>query len=452
MNKSQLRRLAAAYAEGRMSAAEYRARRRELIDAVVAGRIPIQRETPPTSPDSLMTTPPFPAGGVPWHLVLGGASAMCLLLLAWLLWPAGEAPPPPAPVVEVRPPEVPRSRSVVESFLARRDFSAPAIEQLESEWAALDATEREQARDALWFLALVRALRDEVKTQKALAGLAGGEAAIGRARRIVALGERLGVAEQLPGLDGLDGSAFAAPAAGPEPRTDTVRAPAEPPVAPVAAATSAPAELPTPAPAPAATPGAPTGRQWLAARTDAELTLQIFAVNSLDRVEQIMAAHPELDLHILATDGAAPRYRVFHGVFTGEAQARAAFDALPRDVSRAAGGAIVKSFAAVREDLSGGAAQATAPSQAALSDGDYTLQLFASESRANAEALVGAFPALDLELRALTGDAAPYRVIFGRFPSPEAAKRAAVALPPDLLSRIGTPLTKSVSETGTRTP
>jgi septal ring-binding cell division protein DamX len=195
----------------------------------------------------------------------------------------------------------------------------------------------------------------------------------------------------------------------------------------------------------------PTAREWLAARSESELTLQIFAVNSLDRVQQLLTSYPHLQVHIVATEGSSPRFRVLHGVYASEAAARAAFQALPADLSQAAGGAIVKSFAAVREDL---AASAPAPDPAAThpaapaAAGDYTVQLFASGNRDNARALVDAFPALSLELIRRDGDPAPYRVVYGRYRSPEEARRAASGLPQSLLGRVGKPLVKTAPGAG----
>ena len=116
-----------------------------------------------------------------------------------------------------------RSRALVESFLALRDFSDPSISGFRDEWSALSEAERDEARDALWFHSLVRALRDEIKTQKALAGLAGGEAALSRARTVWKLGEHLEVSEQLPVVEPAvteapaGGPGLRAPAAAPAP-------------------------------------------------------------------------------------------------------------------------------------------------------------------------------------------------------------------------------------------
>lgn len=454
MNKSQLRKLAGKFADGRLAGDEYRARRRELIDAIVAGDTAIEREPARTEPAPAPPVDPAPARrAVPWHLVLAGGAVLCVAVLVWLLWPSPPRPAAEAPPV-VRAPEVPRTRTLVESFIALRDFSAGAIAQFESAWMALDEAERSAARSELWFRSLVGALRDEVKTQKALAGLSDDDAPMRRARRVVELAQRLGVAEQLPPLREATATAVPPPAVPPAPVADAA-APAtrasssDPATTPHAAATPDADAAPPAPPRTDAVVMQPSGREWLAARGDDELTLQIFAVNGLDRVEQLMSRHPDLGLHILATDGDAPRYRVFHGVFGNTDAARTAFAALPADVSSAAGEAIVKSFAAVREDLQARAPRPAAASAPGASAGDYTLQLFASASRSNAQSLVDAFPALGLELRERSGDPAPYRVVYGRFHS--AREAAGTTLPATLLSRIGKPLARPLDETGIST-
>jgi septal ring-binding cell division protein DamX len=455
LDKSQLRRLALDFADGQIPGREYRARRRELIDGIIDGSEPIQREPRPTAVPRELTTvrlnlPPAAGSGFPWPLALGGASAVCVVVVAaLLLWPADD-PPPPAPSA----PSVPAvglspARALVESFVARRNFAIEAVGDFEEQWDQLAQGDRDEARGSLWFGSLVRALRDEIKSQKALSGLAGGDAALLRARRIAALGEHLRIAEQLPDVDETSpqaGETAVTDTAGQAPESVAQAPPTEP------AATASQADESTPATATVPSSETPTGREWLARQNETDLTLQLFAVNDLDRVEQLMAAHPDLVVRILATDGATPRYRVFHGIFTDEASARGAFDALPADLTGASGGAIVKSIAAVRDDLAGRAVAAPAPPTSRPASGTqdkgYTLQLFASGNRGNAEALIEAFPALPLQLRELNGDVAPFRVTYGRFDSEDSARAASSELPAQLLAKIGKPLAKRMTDTG----
>jgi len=488
LNKSQLRRLAADYADGRMPSGEYRKRRRELVNAIVDGQQKIRREKPAAHaavPPDRDPAAPAAGAGVPRRVALIGAVAVAsVLLLLWLLWPAPEPVPARPPSVSAPPiVELPRSRTIVESFLALKDFGAPAIASFRDEWETLTEQERRDARDTLWFRSLVRALRDEIKTQKALAGLSGGDAARARVRAAWEFGTYLRVTEQLPAMEAIERASAEAPAplttagetampqreaepiasaAGPPPGSDE---PVSPAAADAGASLASGAGTPRPAtaadtattePVPTSEAGparAPTGREWLAAQSDAALTLQLFAVNRLDRVEQLMSAHPDLPIQIVATDGAAPRYRVFHGVYATESDAREAFDRLPVAVSKAAGGAIVKSFSVVREDLAARAAPTPAVTGGAhTEDGSYTLQLFASGNRDNAQALVDAFPQLALRLHHRDDGNSPYRVVYGRFGTEDDARAAASSLPGTLLGRIGTPLPKSLQETGVQLP
>lgn len=462
MNKSQLRLLAAQAADGSMPAGEYRARRRELIDNIVAGTESIER-VPPVWPtrentntgDDEVTTLNKRNGGIsfdsetprfslPLPVLLGAGSLFCIAVLVMLLWPnkspesVAQAPPrvPVVPITEAISP----ARGLIESFVARRDFAPEAINNFQTNWDKLTLEQRAAARGELWFESLIRAVRDEVKTQKALARLASGESAITRARAAFALGQWIGISDQLPNIDDIESPKPVA--VGSHPRVTEPHTPDNPSAA-------GPLQVESSAPATTARPSTqPTGRQWLAAQDDSHLTLQIFAVNNLNRIEQLISAHPDLDIHVLASEGAAPRYRVFHGVFRDEAQARQAYTALPADILGASQGAIVKSFSVVHEDLQ---AHVTAPKAVVSKDSTetYAVQVFATGNRANAQALIQAFPALSLTLRNITGDTAPFRVIYGQFASADLARSAASQLPQTLLSRIGTPLPKAFSSLGT---
>ena len=470
MNKSQVRLLAAEMANGQIPAGEYRARRRELIDEIVAGTETINRAEPiahasAVEDDEEKTTlnqhgksdtsspgiVPAKRFTLPLPMLLAAGAVLGVAVLLVLMWPDDA----PQPVATIAPPSVPQaekispSRALAESFVARRDFSADAIATFSHGWQQLDIAERDRAPSELWFSSLIRALRDEVKTQKALASLGSGNGALERAKAVFALGEFLGVSDRLPRIDNIS-TVSAAPV--------EVSAAAMPtdPAPPIEVPTGIQRESTVPSQSlTAAVPrlGATslTGRQWLAAQEDGQLTLQIFAVNNLDRVEQLIATHPSLSVYVLATEGAVPRYRIFHGVFADEASARQAYASLPVDISKASHGAIVKSFSVVRDDLRSQTTSSTTAPPSAQSDTDtFALQIFATGNRDSAQALVRAFPTLKLQMRELSGDAAPYRVVYGDYASAAQARSAAAVLPQKLLTRIGgAPLPKPVSALGT---
>ncbi len=94
----------------------------------------------------------------------------------------------------------------------------------------------------------------------------------------------------------------------------------------------------------------------------------------------------------------------------------------------------------VREEPSGGQAVGPAPSPM------YTLQIFASSSRENVDRLVARYPALDLRVQVSDAETTRYRVLFGRFDSPEAGRQASAKLPAALLEEVGKPLLRETTE------
>ena len=76
----------------------------------------------------------------------------------------------------------------------------------------------------------------------------------------------------------------------------------------------------------------------------------------------------------------------------------------------------------------------------------YTLQIFASSSRENVDRLVARYPALDLRVQVRDAETTRYRVLFGRFDSPEAGREASAKLPAALLEEVGKPLLRETPE------
>lgn len=182
--KSQLRRLARQFYVGEIDETDYRRRRRTLIDGIADGDVAIEREAPPPPPAPVSTEPPVvaesPAPRPRVSPVHAGVGVIVLAAIVWALWPrtapekpavATSRPPPAAAPGETRLPTktVSEARTLVESFLAARDWSDAAIGSFGRRWEALPASERDDARSSPWFRRLTKAVRDELKTQKALA-------------------------------------------------------------------------------------------------------------------------------------------------------------------------------------------------------------------------------------------------------------------------------------------
>jgi hypothetical protein len=392
MAPSQLRRLALEHAGGLLDTQAYHQQRRVLIDAIVNGEIRIVRE-PLRAPGQEETG--LRPSASRRLLVIAGIAATLLLLVALLQRSdTGDAPPASMPR-EVAAPRstVTPARSLVESFLARRDFSAAALARFEQAWEALPGADHRLARGENWFQSLGVTLQAQRRAQLALAELGGDTGAQERSERLLRFGQRIGV--PMP--------AGSASAPGAAPRSD---------------------------PAPTQSP-----LEWLGMQPASNVTLQLFAVNGLDHVGQFIASYPRLDLHVLDSER-APRFRVVLGSFAEVAQAREAFDALPAPVRDAAGEAIVKSISALREDL-----RPAAPAAVVRPPG-YAVQLFATANRERARALVEAHPGLALQVVEAPDSPAPHRVVMGPYPDIDAARNARAALPADLLERVGEPLIK----------
>jgi formylglycine-generating enzyme required for sulfatase activity len=88
--------------------------------------------------------------------------------------------------------------------------------------------------------------------------------------------------------------------------------------------------------------------RWLAGQREADLTLQLFAVQSLEKVKELLAAHPQLDVKILPANGGNVRYRIVYGVFQSTREAENAFASLPPAITAQSGRPIVKTIADLR--------------------------------------------------------------------------------------------------------
>jgi len=414
LHPSQLRRLARAYADGEIGREDYLVQRRALLEAISAGTLAIEREEPPGAAPSERPSPPPPAPPpgprIPLRRAAAALAVVLAVLLVWVLLPEparDTAPPSPAAPPAVPQRQISAARSLVEAFLAEKDWSAAALSGLEQAWRELPAGERQAAAGRPWLRRLANALRQELRTQQALAEIDSSGAAEASIERLRRLAGTLGV--------------VLAPPPG---------APVSPPAPPAAP--------PASAPPPPAAPPPQSGASWLAAQPPERYTLQLFAVEHLDRVERLIAAHPRLGFRVVASDGDSPRYRVLYGSFASAEEARRAYGALPEALRREQPNPLVRRFAELTT--------ATSRARQPATPGGYTLQVLASNDRANAERLIAAYPRLALRLRETPGAALRYRVLLGHFPSDAAARRALAGLPAELLRAAGTPLVKRIED------
>ena len=409
MNRSQLRQLAREYAADRLEYDDYVRQRGELIDGIVSGERTIE--------SSAESSANFPAPrsldqrirGTPLPLIIG---ACVVIAIIWVLL----APPettPPREAHQTGGERIPGKRmstaqGLVEDFLATRDWSGQSLAKFRDSWNALPPNEQAEARAAPWFRRLAEALTEEINAHKALAEFDDSGLSSATGRRLTDFGELLGMDAQMqePSI--------------PEPR---------PEVAPEKEK-------------------ALTGSQWLAAQRDEDFTLQLFAVSHLDQLEHLSARHPDVPLYLLTFEGREPRFHMLHGVFRSEEQARLAHEKLPAELRGDAPVPFVRRIGELRQALHGGGNDASVSKTQPATDAPtvYTLQLIASTNRENVDRLLARHHALDLRVHTSEGESRRYRVLYGRFDSPQAAQEASAKLPATMLEELGTPLLRETTE------
>lgn len=419
MRKSQLRRLAADYAQRQIDEDEYRRRRAWLIDGIVDGAIVIEREDEPEPgdrPPTIILAEPTWVDRLPrrWPLYAAGLGAL-LLLVVWALLPDGG--PGPDTARSAAPAPSP-AETLVQSFLRSNDWSAGSLSQFLLKWNSLDAQVRETARDGKAYLRLANAILQEVNARRALADLDGGSAPPRATARLLEFGRTLGMAERFPDF---------APAA----QEASLRVPAPPPEA------GATRDAPPPASAAADA----SGRRWLQAQGADRYTLQLYAMSHLESVEKLLAAHPGSGLQVVSLGAAEPRYRVLYGSYASEDAAARAHAALPAEL-RGGGAPVVKSVGELRAALEAG----TADWLDAQRRSSFTLQLFALSDEGNARKLLAAYPQLGLRLYPARDESFRYRILYGAWDTPDAAEQAFAHLPAALVKAAGRPVVKSIAE------
>lgn len=462
MNKSQLRKLAREFALGKLEEDEYRRQRRDLLRDIADGSVAIVREAPPPPPpkpdpaestaETALEIEPERSKLSPLYIGIGLAIVAALV---WFFLPSPEPTEETATVEQSVPvPRIPPARSLVGEFVAKKDWSEFSISRFKENWNKLSDAERRDAVTSRWFNELTNAISKEIKTQNALLGFDSSGNAARTGERLAALAAFLGVEENVTELKGADAprppdvqqQSAAVEAAEPESIARSTAA--------SEAARPEPAAGSTSAGEPAAEPAAATetrvssrktlrtvsGTKWLDDQPAGSFTLQLFAVNHLEKIQQLIASNPGVDLQVLVSAHSEPRYRVIHGAFETAETALAAHAALPESIRRAQPAPLVKSIGDLRKDIDNG------DWIGAVDAKKYTLQLFATDDSDNARLLISKYPALKLSLLDTGEVRSRYRVLYGTFDSEGSAKAAVSELPRQLVRDAGSPLVKTVGE------
>jgi septal ring-binding cell division protein DamX len=467
LNKSQLRKLAREYALGNLEEGEYLHRRRTLVDDIVNGTVAIVREVPPPPPQAYSedpTTKVSIAGRYGTKRVPPAALLIVIGILAgivWMLIPGGgqqgESVDPRA-----HAPPVSRARSLIDEFVIEKDFSAFSIASFKESWSHLTYAEKREAYSAPWFNGLVNLVSDEIKAQNALLDTQEAAYAAEMGRRLWEFASFMGISDyvaefrSLPAppaedvavsdsslSDNLTGTLNEIASQQPAQSPTTVAARDLNPEVELASVNNIDAGGPTSHQPPLLeheTPTPVSDSEWLDAQPADAYTLQLFTMNQLHEIQNLIAANQDVGLKVLVSARNEPRYRVVYGAFDSEEAALGAYAELPEKIRQAQPAPLVKSLSSLGDEI--GVAQPVA----AVDASKYTLQVFATDNVDSARRLQQDYPELDLSLLETTNPYTRYRVLYGMFDSEEMAGQAAGDLPAALLQDLGDPSIKAVGD------
>ena len=221
MNRSQLRRLALDHAQGEIQFEDYTRERKELIDAIAAGKITIAREVPrplpvtpqsadepdPTRAETVQLQPPPLNPSPRLSPVYVGVGAVVIAGIAWAVLSGSDPEPPPRVVAEpvVAPvPTISAAEQLVTGFITNNNWNRSNTEKFLEAWIVLSDGDRSDARTSPWFNPFSSALRQEINARHALAGLSGGGADRLEGMRLIEFARALGLSKQFPSFGGDD--------------------------------------------------------------------------------------------------------------------------------------------------------------------------------------------------------------------------------------------------------
>lgn len=167
MKSSQVRDLARRYATGKLSQENYRSQRRLLIDSITGGQQPLAYRQEPAGSRKRINAKYLSVAVV--VLIAAGLGGVLLLRhpAKTHTAAAGTAAPPaivPPPLPPAPGPEL------VRSFVETNDWSDGSLENFSRRWQGLSTDDQAEARDSLMYPRLVSAVRQQIDSEKAVAG------------------------------------------------------------------------------------------------------------------------------------------------------------------------------------------------------------------------------------------------------------------------------------------
>jgi len=166
MKSSQVRELARRYATGQLNQESYRSQRRVLIDAVTGGKQALVYKETGNGAGLRRTGVKLLALSIVAAMVAG-------VVISMLLKNGGAtrqvavrpAAAPTAPAVQPAP-----GPALVRTFLDANDWTDESLDSFSRRWSSLSADEQAKARGSIMYPRLVSNLREQITSEKAVAG------------------------------------------------------------------------------------------------------------------------------------------------------------------------------------------------------------------------------------------------------------------------------------------
>jgi hypothetical protein len=167
MKSSPVRDLARRYATGKLSQENYRSQRRSLIDSITGGSVVLtyREETPaasrPRSGSKLL-------GLTAVVLIVVGVGVVLAIRHSGSARAPGSAQAAVAPAAPVVPPAP--GPALVRTFVDADDWTDGSLQSFSRHWQGLGADEQAKAKESLMYPRLVSEVRQQIDSEKAVAG------------------------------------------------------------------------------------------------------------------------------------------------------------------------------------------------------------------------------------------------------------------------------------------